>query len=227
MHEADAERLRRGEALGGEEVAPRLPRADRLDHVRARSSPGSARASPPTARTSRPARRSRCRSRRRGRRRRRTPRRARARSSASTAGSSVRSIAASAFASARFSARAVARHLLHPVEVGAGAEAPAVAQQHDGAHGGVARRAPRSACVSSAISVSSNALCTSGRASATSATTLRTSTSSVVVAARAPAAARRRLAGCRLGLRAGASCCGHCVILTSGTRRTSSARSAG
>ena len=66
VHEADAQRLGGGEALGGQEVAPRLPRADRRDHVGADRSPGSARASPRTARTSRPARRSRCRSRRRG-----------------------------------------------------------------------------------------------------------------------------------------------------------------
>ena len=35
VDEPDAQRLGGGEALGGQEVAPRLPRADRLDHVRA------------------------------------------------------------------------------------------------------------------------------------------------------------------------------------------------
>ena len=33
VHEPDPKRLRRGEALGRQEVAPRLPRADRLDDV--------------------------------------------------------------------------------------------------------------------------------------------------------------------------------------------------
>ena len=49
----DPVRLRGREALRRQEIAPRVARADRLDDVRARSSPGSGRASPRTARTSR------------------------------------------------------------------------------------------------------------------------------------------------------------------------------
>ena len=54
---------------------------------------------------------------------------------------------------------AVARHLLHPVEIGAGAEARARAQQHDGAHVVVARRAPRNARGQSRRSASRRTRC--------------------------------------------------------------------
>ena len=40
VDEPDAERFRRGEALGGQEIAPRLPRADRLDRRTDRWSQG-------------------------------------------------------------------------------------------------------------------------------------------------------------------------------------------
>ena len=87
VHEADPERLGGVEALRRQEVAPRHPRADRLDHVGAdrRRNKAELRLRQREGRLLRGD--ARYRSRRRVRRRRRTPRRGRARSSAWAAGS--------------------------------------------------------------------------------------------------------------------------------------------
>ena len=151
--QADPVRLGRGEALGGEEVAPGRAGADRLDHVRRDRRRDQPELRLATARTSRRAR-------------------AIAMSQHATrptpppkASPWTRAIvglprSASVAQHRRQRAgvgevlgAAVARHPPHPVEVGAGAEAAPVAEQHDRADAVVgveraqhARSARRSAC---------------------------------------------------------------------------------
>ena len=73
-------------------------------------------------------------------------------------------------ASARFSLVAVARHALHPVEVGAGAERRAVAREDHARELTWSFSMSGRTSVKDAISASSNALRTSGRSSVTRAT---------------------------------------------------------
>ena len=123
VQQAQPLRLVGAEALRGQEIAPRRTRADRLDHVGAdrRRDQAQPRFRQRERRVA--ACRSRCRSRRRGRRRRRRPRRARARWSAWPMPLSVASMRRQRVGVGEILRVGVARHALHPVQVGARAEA--------------------------------------------------------------------------------------------------------
>ena len=158
VQQAETECFGRGEPLRGQEQAARRPCADRLDDVGAdrrgnepeprfrkcehrvlRADGDVATGDEPDAAADR---------RRHGH----------ARPSVWEARSGSPASSASAFASARFCAREKPAIFFIQLQVGASAEARPGADEHHRAHRGSSARALRSAAVSSAISVSSNAL---------------------------------------------------------------------